>query len=76
MDKNIAGVNSKEQAVRWANTHQNEAEQIALDIAKVSNIVPQELSPSSSDNLLTKENLRSSFDKHAKQITRSSRYCW
>lgn len=51
-----------------ASTHQQEAEQIALDIAKINNIIPQDLSSVSSINIPSKENLRSSFDKNTKQL--------
>ncbi len=66
--KNIPGVSSKEQAAMWASTHQQEAEQIALDIAKINNTIPQNLSSTSSFHIPTKENLRSNFDKNTKQL--------
>ncbi|WP_375319535.1 conjugal transfer protein TraG N-terminal domain-containing protein [Candidatus Tisiphia endosymbiont of Oplodontha viridula] len=66
--KNIPGVTSKEQATKWANTHQKEAEQIALDIAKINNIVPKTLSSNSSSNIPSKQELRSTFDKNTKQL--------
>ncbi|KJV93158.1 conjugal transfer protein TraG N-terminal domain-containing protein, partial [Rickettsia amblyommatis] len=66
--KNIPGVNSKEQAATWANTHRQEAEQIALDIAKINNTIPQNLSSTSSLHIPTKENIRSNFDKNIKQL--------
>ncbi|MDR0329818.1 MAG: hypothetical protein LBH99_04075 [Rickettsia sp.] len=66
--KNIPGVTSKEQAAKWANTHQKEAEQIALDIAKINNIVPKTLSSNSSSNIPSKQELRSTFDKNIKQL--------
>ncbi|XVN40886.1 MAG: hypothetical protein RCO49_09210 [Rickettsia endosymbiont of Argas persicus] len=66
--KNIPGVTSKEQAARWANTHQHEAEQIALDIAKINNIVPKALSSNSGSNIPSKQELRSTFDKNTKQL--------
>ncbi|WP_341794393.1 conjugal transfer protein TraG N-terminal domain-containing protein [Rickettsia endosymbiont of Rhinocyllus conicus] len=66
--KNIPGVSSKEQAAAWASTHQQEAEQIALSIAKINNTIPQNLSSVSNINIPTKENLRSDFDKNTKQL--------
>ncbi|EER22350.1 conjugal transfer protein TraG N-terminal domain-containing protein [Rickettsia endosymbiont of Ixodes scapularis] len=66
--KNIPGVSSKEQAAMWAGTHQKEAEQIALDIAKINNTIPQNLSSTSSSRIPTKESLRSNFDKNTKQL--------
>ncbi len=66
--KNIPGVTSKEQAARWASTHQKEAEQIALDIAKINNIVPKALSSNSSSNIPSKQELRLAFDKNTKQL--------
>nr|WP_253308672.1 conjugal transfer protein TraG N-terminal domain-containing protein [Rickettsia endosymbiont of Ceutorhynchus assimilis] len=66
--KNIPGVNSKEQAAMWANTHQQEAEQIALDIVRINNTIPQSLSSASSVYIPSKESLRSSFDKNQKQL--------
>ncbi|ALN41233.1 conjugal transfer protein TraG [Rickettsia rhipicephali] len=66
--KNIPGVTSKEQAARWANTHQHGAEQIALDIAKINNIVPKALSSNSGSNIPSKQELRSTFDKNTKQL--------
>nr|WP_325100674.1 conjugal transfer protein TraG N-terminal domain-containing protein [Rickettsia tamurae] len=64
IDKNIPGVSSKEQAAIWASTHQQEAEQIAFDIAKINNTIPKNLSSTSSYHIPTKENLRSDFDKN------------
>ncbi|MCC8369759.1 MAG: conjugal transfer protein TraG, partial [Rickettsia endosymbiont of Oxypoda opaca] len=66
--KNIPGVSSKEQAAMWASTHQQEAEQIALDIAKINNTIPQNLNSESNINIPSKESLRSSFDKKTKQL--------
>ncbi|WP_032138660.1 hypothetical protein [Rickettsia tamurae] len=66
--KNIPGVSSKEQAAMWASTHQQEAEQIALNIAKINNTIPQNLSSVSNINIPSKESLRSSFDKKTKQL--------
>ncbi|KJV62561.1 conjugal transfer protein TraG N-terminal domain-containing protein [Rickettsia amblyommatis] len=66
--KNIPGVSSKEQAAMWAGTHQQEAEQIALDIAKINNTIPQNLNSESNINIPSKESLRSSFDKKTKQL--------
>ncbi|UCM86398.1 MAG: conjugal transfer protein TraG N-terminal domain-containing protein [Rickettsia endosymbiont of Culicoides impunctatus] len=66
--KNIPGVTSKEQAAKWANTHQKEAEQIALDIAKINNIIPKALSYNSSSNIPSKQEIRSTFDKNTKQL--------
>ncbi|WP_342259868.1 hypothetical protein [Candidatus Tisiphia endosymbiont of Metellina segmentata] len=66
--KNIPGVTSKEQATKWANTHQHEAEQIALDIAKINNIIPQSLSYAGSSNIPSKQELRSTFDENTKQL--------
>nr|WP_241760920.1 hypothetical protein [Rickettsia endosymbiont of Ixodes scapularis] len=43
---------------------QQEAEQIALDIAKINNTIPQNLNSKSSYYIPTKENLRSDFDKN------------
>ncbi|XVN40755.1 MAG: conjugal transfer protein TraG N-terminal domain-containing protein [Rickettsia endosymbiont of Argas persicus] len=66
--RNIPGVSSKEQAAMWANTHQQEAEQIALDIARINNTIPQSLNSASNVNTPSKESLRSSFDKNQKQL--------
>lgn len=66
--KNIPGVNSKEQAATWANTHRQEAEQIALDMAKINNIIPQNLSSTSSSHIPSKESLRSSFDENKQRL--------
>ncbi|KJV80292.1 putative traG protein [Rickettsia hoogstraalii str. RCCE3] len=66
--KNIPGVNSKEQAAIWASTHRQEAEQIALDVAKINNTIPQNLSSASSINIPSKENLRSSFDENKQRL--------
>ncbi|XVN41417.1 MAG: conjugal transfer protein TraG N-terminal domain-containing protein [Rickettsia endosymbiont of Argas persicus] len=66
--KNIPGVSSKEQAATWANNHRQEAEQIALDIAKINNTIPQNLNSESNINIPSKESLRSSFDKKTKQL--------
>ncbi|KJV76639.1 conjugative transfer TraG domain protein [Rickettsia hoogstraalii str. RCCE3] len=52
----------------WASTHQQEAEQIALNIAKINNTIPQNLSSVSNINIPSKESLRSSFDKKTKQF--------
>ncbi|MFP3035055.1 MAG: conjugal transfer protein TraG, partial [Candidatus Tisiphia sp.] len=68
VSKNIPGVSSKEQAAMWASAHQEEAEQIALDIAKINNIIPQSLSSASSIYIPSKKSLRSSFDKNQKQL--------
>nr|WP_245207396.1 conjugal transfer protein TraG N-terminal domain-containing protein [Rickettsia fournieri] len=66
--KNIPGVSSKEQAATWANNHRQEAEQIALDIAKINNTIPQNLNSESNINILTKESLRSSFDENKQRL--------
>lgn len=66
--KNIPGVSSKEQAAMWAGTHQQEAEQIALDIAKINNTIPQNLNSESNINIPSKESLRSSFDENKQRL--------
>ncbi|WP_209445186.1 HsdM family class I SAM-dependent methyltransferase [Rickettsia fournieri] len=66
--KNIPGVSSKEQAATWAKTHQAETEKIALDIAKINNTIPKNLSSKGSYHIPTKENLRSDFDHSTKQL--------
>lgn len=66
--KNIPGVSSKEQAAMWASTHQQEAEQIALNIAKINNTIPQNLNSESNINIPSKESLRSSFDENKQRL--------
>ncbi|WP_341789867.1 hypothetical protein [Rickettsia endosymbiont of Polydrusus tereticollis] len=66
--KNIPGVNSKEQAAAWVSTHTQEAEQIALDIAKINNTIPKNLSSVSRVNIPSKESLRSSFDENKQRL--------
>lgn len=66
--KNIPGVSSKEQAATWANNHRQEAEQIALDIAKINNTIPQNLSSTSSSHIPSKESLRLSFDENKQRL--------
>nr|WP_253307420.1 conjugal transfer protein TraG N-terminal domain-containing protein [Rickettsia endosymbiont of Ceutorhynchus assimilis] len=68
VEQDIPGVNSKEQAAAWASTHQKEAEQIALNIAKINNTIPQNLSSASSVNIPSKESLRSSFDENKQRL--------
>ena len=72
--KNIPGVSSKEQAAMWTGTHREEAEQIALDIAKIDNTIPQNLSSISNVNIPSKENLRSDFDNNTKQLNDQASY--
>ncbi|WP_341790161.1 conjugal transfer protein TraG N-terminal domain-containing protein [Rickettsia endosymbiont of Polydrusus tereticollis] len=66
--KNIPGVSSKEQAAMWASTHQKDAEQIALNIAKINNTIPQNLSSVSRVNIPSKEALRTSFDENKQRL--------
>ncbi|XVN42521.1 MAG: conjugal transfer protein TraG N-terminal domain-containing protein [Candidatus Rickettsia vulgarisii] len=66
--KNIPGVSSKEQAAMWTGIHREEAEQIALDIAKIDNTIPQNLSSVSNVNIPSKESLRSSFDENKQRL--------
>ncbi len=68
VEQDIPGVNSKEQAAAWASIHQKEAEQIALNIAKINNTIPQNLSSVSRVNIPPKESLRSSFDENKQRL--------